>query len=142
MDSAHPVADAIRTVGLIAGGGSMGMALLVSVTYARRYLRDRRLAQVQGQTLAWRGLLPLHVTGVGISHTLLVFVAISVHVAGIGGPLRWETFFIATALVLSAVSLYLLLRWQRRIYPRHDEQPPTPPIRVPLGWGRRRRPRP
>lgn len=125
------VGDAMRVAVLAFGGGILGLCALTGWVYGRRYWLDARLARAQGVKLAWRGLLPSHVLWVSLSYVLLTVVCVNMVYRNIDRTPTWRTFAILIAATSGAWSMWQLHRWQRRLYPRHDEAPPVTDLHDP-----------
>jgi hypothetical protein len=122
----------LRLVTFVCSGGIILLTLLTIYIYGRRYFRDRRIAQLQGQRLAWRGLLPKHVMLIGLSYLGFLWSSLrTVFINLDSGPTRF-TWLVTVSAIAGLWGQLSLLRWQRRIYPRHDEEPPEPLVRVPV----------
>lgn len=131
-DLAVRIGDIVRVGSLGTGGGSLGLTVLICWLYVRVYLRDRRIARAMGKSLEWRGLLPIHVALIAVSHAILTATVMVVIYQRIHTPVRATTVLSLVAHTLSMIALYVMSRYQKRTYPR----PPRPPNQV---KGRRRR---
>lgn len=135
--------DVLRAIALTLGGPLLGLCALTFWIYGRRYYLDAKLARVQGRRLAWRGLLPSHVLWVSLSYVLLIAVTLHLVFRNIDTQPTWRTVAVAVAMASGLWSMWRLLTWQRRLYPRHDDlpsvtdvfDPPNPPPAAPSGGG-------
>lgn len=118
------VGDGMRVAILALGGGVLGLSGVTCWVYGRRYYTDAKLAHAQGRRLAWRGLLPSHVLWATVSYVLLTVVALHLVFGNLATQPTWRTVAILVAMAAGMWSMWRLLKWQRRLYPRHDDNPP------------------
>lgn len=97
--------DLFRVGVLAAGSASFGITLFVVAHYAKVYRNHRRRSNLAN----WRGLLPLHVSLIGLSHLMLVGGTMYETYIRVNEPLTWRGPLFFTANVIGAYALWIIL---------------------------------
>lgn len=98
------MADVVRFLTFLTAAASVGLAMLTVWTYAGVYRRHRTLV-AEGRTEPWRGLLPLHVTLIGVSYLIFVLASVYATAERIDGALTWRG---PTYLVANSIGAYAM----------------------------------
>jgi hypothetical protein len=101
--------DFLRVLVLLMGAGTVAVAVVVVAVYARSWWLVSH-----GPKIQWIGLLPAHVTLIGVSYLTMIFSTITRLVGRIHEPLTWRIPVYGVAYSTGLIAMWLILGHSRQ----------------------------
>jgi hypothetical protein len=115
VDDPHPIADAFRLVlNLGLGVATFAVVLVVVHSYAVAWLLARRAHTADPNVPAWRGLLPRHVTLLGVAYLVMVGACMYESFLRLHTPATWRIVVYAVTFAAGLWGLWDVLGYERR----------------------------
>lgn len=108
--------DALRIMGLILGSMVVGVTVVVVRAYARLY-RRWQIAYAKGEIEKWKGLLPRHVTLIGVSYIGLILWTSEDMIRAFHHDITWR---LPSSFILFGIGLWAMRDMQRHARHRED----------------------